>query len=275
MAESNDQSYNGSCHCGAFQYDVKLPEIKQAVACNCSVCFKKGYLWVFPSADNDLVVENGDGTLKDYEFGRKSMSHKFCPTKQTNSVEAEVRLQIRTLKDINVEDVEVVPYDGEKLEPAFVPPEIDQTAGKYTGSCHCGKVTYALTSKKPLKDLQLTQCNCSICSRNAYLWLYPSPTAISLHGEDHLATYRFGTKRAAHRFCSTCGVSLLNQLDDPDGKFGLQPINLRTLNGVREELERCSVKNVDGKNANLDDEEGMKKAAEFWDWAKKEAAEMS
>jgi len=34
----------------------------------------KGYLWAFPSSN--FVVEKGDGTLKDYDFGKKTMAHK-------------------------------------------------------------------------------------------------------------------------------------------------------------------------------------------------------
>ena len=92
------QTYHGSCHCGAFRYSAKLPSIEKATACNCSVCSKvglffndsialriiavltgsslqKGYLWAFPASEN-FVVEKGDGTLRIYEFGNKSMGHK-------------------------------------------------------------------------------------------------------------------------------------------------------------------------------------------------------
>ena len=98
MTEQVFETYHGDCHCGAFKFSVRLPELKQVVACNCSICSKvlptnslfmkttswhadyrplqKGYLWAFPSSDDLFVVEKGHDTLKDYQFGKKTMSHK-------------------------------------------------------------------------------------------------------------------------------------------------------------------------------------------------------
>ena len=46
---------------------------------------QKGYLWVMPSANDLLVVDKGDGTLKDYEFGKKAMAHKVRLLKLSRS----------------------------------------------------------------------------------------------------------------------------------------------------------------------------------------------
>jgi hypothetical protein len=77
MAEATPElkTYYGNCHCGAFKFNVKLPELKSVLECNCSICSRKGYQWVFPSAGN-FIIEKGEGTLKDYEFGPCSMAHK-------------------------------------------------------------------------------------------------------------------------------------------------------------------------------------------------------
>ena len=40
MAEEALKTYHGNCHCGAFQFSVKLPELKQVYACDCSICTK-------------------------------------------------------------------------------------------------------------------------------------------------------------------------------------------------------------------------------------------
>jgi hypothetical protein len=32
-------------------------------------------MWVFPIADKNMIVETGDGNLKEYEFAGKSMTH--------------------------------------------------------------------------------------------------------------------------------------------------------------------------------------------------------
>ena len=51
-------------------------------SCNCSLCTRWGYLNQFVWKD-DLEIE-GEDQLKEYEFGQKRMTHKFCGTCSTN-----------------------------------------------------------------------------------------------------------------------------------------------------------------------------------------------
>jgi hypothetical protein len=69
------KTYKGNCHCGAFKFTVEIPELTSVGECNCSICFRKGYKWVFPGA-GCFTIEKGEESLKDYEFGKHSMSHK-------------------------------------------------------------------------------------------------------------------------------------------------------------------------------------------------------
>lgn len=48
-----------------------------------------------------------------------------------------------------------------------------QTGTPYTGHCHCGRLTYLITIPAPLTDpsTNIEECDCSICTRNAYLLL--------------------------------------------------------------------------------------------------------
>jgi hypothetical protein len=80
MAEATPElkTYHGNCHCGAFKFSLKLPEITSVMGCNCSICFRKDYKWVFPGV-GAFTIEKGEGTLKDYEFGPKSMAHQVSP----------------------------------------------------------------------------------------------------------------------------------------------------------------------------------------------------
>lgn len=50
----------------------------------------------------------------------------------------------------------------------------------------------------------------SICNRNGYLNIYPSPSNVHWHrGYETLSTYKFRTKTTiSHRFCPNCGTSL-------------------------------------------------------------------
>ena len=69
------KTYHGNCHCGAFKFHIRMPELTSVTECNCSICFKKGCKWIFPGA-GCFTIDQGEGTLQDYEFGARSMSHK-------------------------------------------------------------------------------------------------------------------------------------------------------------------------------------------------------
>ena len=55
--------YNGSCHCGAVSFVVEGDLSGGAVACNCSICSRKGaYLWCVPRASLTVTApEDGLG----------------------------------------------------------------------------------------------------------------------------------------------------------------------------------------------------------------------
>lgn len=74
----------------------------------------------------------------------------------------------------------------------------------HKGSCHCGAVTYEVEAPE---DIQVSECNCSICSRSGYLHLIVDKDKFHLlSGEDNLSTYTFDTHEAKHKFCKTCGI---------------------------------------------------------------------
>ncbi|MCJ1457697.1 hypothetical protein MMC28_008066 [Mycoblastus sanguinarius] len=230
------------------------------------ILIQNGYLYTSPSSNELFVVEKGEGTLKGYTFADKTIAHKFCPQCGVSVFGVRDRegpnivINVRALEDVDFDQLEITSYDGATLEPAYNPPNGPRsilgsdhaTTQIYGASCHCGKVTFEVTSK-PLQDIEVTQCNCSICSRkisrsqNAYLWFYPPQSAVTIHGTEHLTRYYFGYKVAGHSFCSHCGVSLINQIQHP---VGLQPVNVRAFNGV--DLRGLKLKKVDGRNASLE-----------------------
>ena len=72
-----------------------------------------------------------------------------------------------------------------------------------TGSCHCGKVRFRITTDFP----ELTTCDGSICrKKNALMVKVHEDDFELLQGEDALTDYRFHTLPARHYFCSTCGI---------------------------------------------------------------------
>jgi hypothetical protein len=74
----------------------------------------------------------------------------------------------------------------------------------HKGGCHCGCVRFEVTAPQ---DLQVSNCNCSICSKSGFLHLIvPKARFKLLCGAHSLTTYTFNTGIAQHLFCSVCGV---------------------------------------------------------------------
>jgi centromere protein V len=86
----------------------------------------------------------------------------------------------------------------------------------HTGGCHCGAVRFEVDASA---ELEVHECNCSMCRRLGYLHLIVPSTAFRLlEGEEVLTVYRFNTGTARHLFCSICGVkSFYVPRSHPDG----------------------------------------------------------
>ena len=71
------------------------------------------------------------------------------------------------------------------------------------GSCHCKSVQFEVSAEV----VELTTCDCSICSRKNALMIKVHEDEISiLKGQELLSTYTFNTHTAQHYFCSICGI---------------------------------------------------------------------
>lgn len=97
-----------------------------------------------------------------------------------------------------------------------------QTLIPYEASCHCGKVTYTVNIPS-ISENDVASCNCSMCARNGYLHVYPPREQVVFHsGFEDLVDYRFGTKTVSHKFCPTCGSSVMLDLQGfRDGIYGM------------------------------------------------------
>jgi hypothetical protein len=86
----------------------------------------------------------------------------------------------------------------------------------HRGGCHCGRVRFEVQA--PAK-IEVTDCNCSICSKAGYLHLIvPAERFKLVAGADALSTYTWNTGTAKHHFCSVCGVkSFYVPRSHPDG----------------------------------------------------------
>jgi hypothetical protein len=113
---------------------------------------------------------------------------------------------------------------------------------RYTGSCHCGNVKFAITA-----DLEKAYaCNCSICGRAGYLLTFvPDGELEVISGEDATTDYQFGKKRVHHPFCSTCGIRAFGWGNNKEGQKTYS-VNVRCLDGV--DPESLPVERFDGKS---------------------------
>jgi hypothetical protein len=88
--------------------------------------------------------------------------------------------------------------------------------GWLEGGCHCGAVRFRVRAER---DIEVMDCNCSMCSRSGYLHLIvPQGDFEVLSGSEELVEYRFNTGTARHLFCRICGVkSFYVPRSHPDG----------------------------------------------------------
>ena len=110
----------------------------------------------------------------------------------------------------------------------------------YSGHCHCQKIVFELMCED---SVEIWNCNCSICSITEYQHLFvPDKKFKLIKGEELLTTYRFGTRAAAHLFCSNCGIKSFYKPRSHPNAFS---VNLRCI------INPPTIKNIvefNGKN---------------------------
>ncbi|KAK6996555.1 GFA domain-containing protein [Favolaschia claudopus] len=244
--------YRGNCHCGAFKFTFKAPELKKTFACNCSICYKIGYLWCAPPKEHFVIVKGDEKDLKSYEFGNRTITHKFCPTcgisVMCRTSDGKLGLNLRTLMDVDVAALPVTMSDMANKPPLYQVPDpvvvenIAEGMNVYSGSCHCGAIGYTVV--KPDKIVRAKECNCSICYREAALWIYPPATSVTFKGLESLTEYTFGVGDTFHGSCNICGSSLRERFIEP-GRTDMA-LNVRTLNGF--DLSSIEIRKSDARD---------------------------
>ncbi|WP_020157591.1 MULTISPECIES: GFA family protein [Methylobacter] len=111
---------------------------------------------------------------------------------------------------------------------------------KYQGSCHCGGIQFEVEAPE---DLQVEECNCSICAKSGFLHLIvPKSKFRLLSPEENISTYTFNTGVAKHMFCRTCGIKpFYIPRSNPDG----YDINVRCLDTKPRSI---TIEQFDGQN---------------------------
>lgn len=95
------------------------------------------------------------------------------------------------------------------------PPTPTSERSFHSGNCHCGAVRFSLSLSPPLHEYPTNLCDCSICTKNGYLLLYPFLKDFTLEsGEDVLKDYKFAERKVRHQFCGECGGSCFIRLPE-------------------------------------------------------------
>jgi hypothetical protein len=112
----------------------------------------------------------------------------------------------------------------------------------YTVSCHCGRIKYEVTGELN----EVTDCNCSICSRAGYLHWYVEATQVKLlTPQPSMSTYVWRKLSTYHHFCPVCGNAVLRSMVSPNRTNRLS-VNVRCIEGL--DLSTLNIKPLDGKN---------------------------
>ena len=113
--------YKGSCHCGKVSFEAE-GEIKTALACNCSMCQRKGsLLWFVPRESLRLV--SGQDAARTYTFNKHAIRHRFCPAcgihpyAEATSPDGKpmAAINLRCVEDIDLASIPVQQFDGRSI----------------------------------------------------------------------------------------------------------------------------------------------------------------
>ena len=114
-------TYIGSCHCGGITFEVE-GEIDSGLACNCSICSRKGsLLWFVPR--QNLKLKTSESAASTYMFNKHVIKHRFCPKcgihpygegtdPKGNSVAA---INLRCIENLELGAIPVHHFDGKAM----------------------------------------------------------------------------------------------------------------------------------------------------------------
>jgi len=103
----------------------------------------------------------------------------------------------------------------------------------HSGGCHCGRVRFEVRAPA---EIEVMDCNCSICTKTGYLHLIVPGERFHLLGDPAaLTSYQFNSGTARHLFCSVCGIkSFYVPRSHPDGySVNARCLDPGTVSGMR------------------------------------------
>jgi hypothetical protein len=113
--------YRGSCHCGKVAFEVE-GTIDSGLACNCSMCQRKGsLLWFVPRSQLTLLTPEMNAST--YTFNKHAIQHRFCaacgvhPYAEANDPKGNptAAINLRCIEGVELEKIPTHNYDGRAL----------------------------------------------------------------------------------------------------------------------------------------------------------------
>lgn len=108
--------YQGGCHCGSVRFRVAVRK-QEAIACNCSICYKKGFLYLIVSPEEFTLLQGAD-VLATYRFNTHTARHTFCricgihPFCRTRAHPQAIDINLRCLDGDVLSRFALQPFDG-------------------------------------------------------------------------------------------------------------------------------------------------------------------
>jgi len=114
--------YEGSCHCGAVKFTFDLPEVKEVLQCNCSICSRKGIRMSTSTVPPDLIeISAQPNVLSTYQFASERAQHHFCSIcgihtfVETYLNPGHYRINLGCVENIDALHLPETVYDGKSL----------------------------------------------------------------------------------------------------------------------------------------------------------------
>jgi len=114
-------TFTGSCHCGAISFEVD-GEIDSGLACNCSICSRRGSLLWFVSRPS-LRLKTRESAASTYTFNKHVIRHRFCPKCGIHTFgegtdpkgNAIAAINLRCIENLDLSNVPVRNFDGRAM----------------------------------------------------------------------------------------------------------------------------------------------------------------
>ena len=119
---------------------------------------------------------------------------------------------------------------------------------KYSGSCHCGNLSFQFETALAPAALPLRACQCTFCRRHGALSTADASGSLQVKVSDatQLQRYRFGLGITDFLICRRCGVYVLAMMDMDGAPYAV--LNASTLDRYDEITSMPQAMDYDGED---------------------------